>query len=108
MVVVLCWHHDRYLTIFIATSRCRHDLAVLFLSNIVELSCLQHYHTELSANNRAGCQDKVCKDNAEKITKGQLRCGTWVEIQEHGSWRWKHWYVVNLFVVPPHREGQSA
>jgi hypothetical protein len=46
---------------------------------------------ELSSSSRAGCQDKVCKENGTKIQKGELRLGTWVEIQDHGSWRWKHW-----------------
>lgn len=39
------------------------------------------------------CQDKQCKDNKVKLLKGELRFATWVEIKEHGSWRYKHWYV---------------
>jgi hypothetical protein len=50
--------------------------------------------SELSANNRAGCQDKVCKDSGNKITKGELRLGVWFTMPgtEHGSWKWRHWY----------------
>ncbi|CRK35064.1 hypothetical protein BN1723_018649, partial [Verticillium longisporum] len=50
---------------------------------------------EVSANNRAGCQDSVCKATATKCLKGQLRFGTWTEIQDHGSFRWKHWGCVS-------------
>jgi serine/threonine-protein kinase ATR len=46
---------------------------------------------EVSGNNRAGCRDSECKKRGDKILKGELRFGTWVEIQEHGSWAWKHW-----------------
>lgn len=46
---------------------------------------------EISANNRAGCKDSVCKKEAVKITKGEIRFGTWVEINDRGSWSWKHW-----------------
>ncbi|KAG6016357.1 hypothetical protein E4U54_001663 [Claviceps lovelessii] len=47
--------------------------------------------TEISPNNRAGCKDSICNKEKIKITKGEIRFGTWVEIQEHGSWAWKHW-----------------
>ena len=47
---------------------------------------------EVAPSNRAGCQDTVCKAEKVKIKKGELRLGTWIEIVEHGSWRWKHWY----------------
>lgn len=52
---------------------------------------LAHKTLEVSPNNRAGCKDTQCKKNAEKITKGTLRFGSWVTIEEHGSWSWKHW-----------------
>jgi hypothetical protein len=61
---------------------------------------------EVSASNRAGCQDALCKAEGRKIEKGAMRFGTWVEIQEHGSWRWKHWYVIShpcsfaVFLLP--------
>jgi serine/threonine-protein kinase ATR len=45
----------------------------------------------VSPNKRAGCQDAVCKAAAVKIMKGELRVGVWVTIEDHGSWRWKHW-----------------
>lgn len=46
---------------------------------------------EISPNNRAGCKDTVCKEEKVKILKGEIRFGSWVEINEHGSWAWKHW-----------------
>ncbi|KAI0412412.1 hypothetical protein F5X98DRAFT_322014 [Xylaria grammica] len=55
------------------------------------------YRIEISANNRAGCQDKVCKDAKTKITKGELRFGVWFVMPntEHGSWKWRHWGCVS-------------
>ncbi|KAI1182565.1 hypothetical protein F5B17DRAFT_419891 [Nemania serpens] len=55
------------------------------------------YRIEVSPNNRAGCQDKVCKDAKTKITKGELRFGVWIVMPgtEHGSWRWRHWGCVS-------------
>ncbi|TGO14473.1 hypothetical protein BTUL_0052g00100 [Botrytis tulipae] len=52
------------------------------------------YRVELATTARAGCQNKECKDNGIKIQKNELRLGTWVEIQEHGGWQWKHWGCV--------------
>ncbi|KAK1839602.1 protein kinase rad3 [Colletotrichum chrysophilum] len=52
-------------------------------------------YIEVSPNNRAGCQDGVCKKEAQKCMKGSLRFGTWTEIMGHGSWRWKHWGCVS-------------
>jgi hypothetical protein len=50
---------------------------------------------EISSNNRAGCQNKECKDAGLKIVKGDLRFGTWVEYtfgeREIQSWKWRHW-----------------
>ena len=28
----------------------------------------------------------MCKTNKDKILKGELRFGVWVEIKDHGSW----------------------
>ncbi|ATZ53018.1 hypothetical protein BCIN_08g06320 [Botrytis cinerea B05.10] len=52
------------------------------------------YRVELATTARAGCQNKECKDAGVKIQKNELRLGTWVEIQEHGGWQWKHWGCV--------------
>ncbi|TGO24087.1 hypothetical protein BPAE_0112g00050 [Botrytis paeoniae] len=52
------------------------------------------YRVELATTARAGCQNKECKDSGIKIQKNELRLGTWVEIQEHGGWQWKHWGCV--------------
>lgn len=35
--------------------------------------------------------ETACKKANAKLQKGEPRFGTWVEIKEHGSWRWKHW-----------------
>ncbi|KKY37634.1 putative protein kinase rad3 [Diaporthe ampelina] len=53
------------------------------------------YRIEVSPNNRAGCNDTLHKKEKVKIMKGEPRFGTWVEIEEHGSWRWKHWGCVS-------------
>ncbi len=49
------------------------------------------FAAEISPNNRAKCKDSVCQKEAIKILKGEIRFGTWVEIEERGSWAWKHW-----------------
>ncbi|KAG5745724.1 hypothetical protein H9Q70_011577 [Fusarium xylarioides] len=53
------------------------------------------YRIELSPNNRATCKGTECKKNGDKVTKGTLRFGTYVVIQEHGGWTWKHWGCVS-------------
>lgn len=48
--------------------------------------------TEISPNNRAGCQDTLCKKEGNKIMKGDIRWGVWVDIPDgHASWKWNHW-----------------
>ena len=61
---------------------------------------------EISPNKRAGCKDTLCKEENVKIMKGELRFGSWVEIKEHGSWAWKHWYELapGLALVPFSRD----
>ncbi|KAJ5988951.1 hypothetical protein N7481_004161 [Penicillium waksmanii] len=49
------------------------------------------YRFELSANNRAGCQTKECKDNKVKIKKGELRVGSWIDTEKVQYWSWRHW-----------------
>ncbi|QPG96302.1 hypothetical protein C2857_003798 [Epichloe festucae Fl1] len=56
---------------------------------------MPQYRVEISPNNRATCKDTVCKKEQVKITKGEIRFGSWVEVQEHGSWSWKHWGCVS-------------
>ncbi|RGP60551.1 putative uvsb pi-3 kinase [Fusarium longipes] len=63
-------------------------------ANIV-LESSAHITLEVSNNNRAGCKDSECKKKNEKITKGTLRFGSWVTINDHGSWSWKHWGCVS-------------
>lgn len=74
------------------------------LAQPLSLTRMQHMHSliqgftnsqlpEVSPNNRAGCKDAICKKDATKITKGEIRFGAWVKFQEHGSWHWRHWYV---------------
>lgn len=46
---------------------------------------------EVAPTARAGCNETRCKKEGNKIQKGELRYGAWVEIKEHGSWKWKHW-----------------
>ena len=65
-----------------ANAACRQNVPQLLTDSL----------TEISPNNRAICRDTVCKKASEKIVKGTIRFGTWTEINEHGSWHWKHWY----------------
>lgn len=56
--------------------------------------------TEVSPNNRAGCQDGLCKKNGDKIMKGEIRFGVWVEGtsgagHEFQGFRWRHWYALS-------------
>lgn len=48
----------------------------------------------MSPNNRAGCQNKECKDQAIKLAKGELRYAIQVTIKEHSSWQYRHWGCV--------------
>ena len=62
-------------------------------SNVSSLICdkVLTLFSELSKNNRAGCQNKGCKDNAVKISKGELRFANMVTIRDHDSWMYRHW-----------------
>lgn len=71
------------------------------LSQILKPSL--HHHTclpdsdsnnfaEASPNNRAGCQNKECKDAGVKILKGEYRYAIQVTIKDHQSWQYRHWY----------------
>ncbi|KAK3335427.1 hypothetical protein B0T19DRAFT_7934 [Cercophora scortea] len=68
------------------------------------------YRIEICPNNRAGCKDRICKANNTKILKGELRLGTWVEIQDHGGFQWRHWGCVSGEQIHNIREkiGQDA
>ncbi|KAK4971137.1 hypothetical protein LTR66_011511 [Elasticomyces elasticus] len=57
------------------------------------------YRVELANSNRAGCQRAECKKEAIKIQKGELRQGTLIEIQEHQSWKYRHWGCVTPAVI---------
>ncbi|KAJ5692872.1 hypothetical protein N7462_002295 [Penicillium macrosclerotiorum] len=54
---------------------------------------------EISANNRAGCQNQECKKNKDKIQKGTLRVGVWVESSSFQSWMWRHWGCVTPRII---------
>ncbi|KAI9810894.1 MAG: hypothetical protein M1827_005753 [Pycnora praestabilis] len=58
------------------------------------------YRIELASSGRSGCRNKECQDKGFKIEKGALRFGTQVEIAEHQSWHWRHWYVHTDARVP--------
>lgn len=54
---------------------------------------------ETAVSGRSVCRATECKKNGIKIEKDELRMGTWVEIQERGSWQWKHWYDHTVYVL---------
>ncbi|KAL1871979.1 hypothetical protein VTK73DRAFT_1809 [Phialemonium thermophilum] len=64
------------------------------------------YRIELAKSGRALCTDTVCKNAGEKIAKGELRLGTWVEMPglDRGSWKWKHWGCVSGAVIQSIRD----
>ncbi|KUI57649.1 hypothetical protein VP1G_04967 [Cytospora mali] len=53
------------------------------------------YRVEIASTGRAGCIETTCKKQAIKIQKGELRFGAWVEYEDRGSWKWKHWGCVS-------------
>jgi hypothetical protein len=57
------------------------------------------YRIEESANNRAGCHQTQHKKDKVKIMKGELRFGTLVNINEHDSWQWRHWFVSPIILT---------
>jgi serine/threonine-protein kinase ATR len=58
------------------------------------------YRVEVSPNNRAGCKNAECKKAAIKIMKDEIRFGTFVTIQDHQGWHWKHWFVMTTPAFP--------
>ncbi|PGG98932.1 alkaline phosphatase D [Blastomyces parvus] len=52
------------------------------------------YRIEEASTSRAGCKNKECQEKKEKILKGELRLGTWVDTENFQSWAWKHWGCV--------------
>ncbi|KAJ5760509.1 zf-PARP-domain-containing protein [Penicillium odoratum] len=59
------------------------------------------YRFELAPSGRAGCTNKECKDAKEKIPKGSLRVGSWVDTDRMQSYFWRHWqsYGGNLIIL---------
>jgi hypothetical protein len=52
------------------------------------------YRIDLAPTGRAGCTNKECKDNKVKITKGDMRVGSWVDTEKYQSFMWRHWGCV--------------
>ncbi|TAQ86629.1 hypothetical protein B7494_g5043 [Chlorociboria aeruginascens] len=52
------------------------------------------YRVEVAVTGRAVCKASECKKAGIKIDKDTLRLGSWIVINEHGSWSWKHWGCV--------------
>lgn len=49
------------------------------------------FSADEASTSRAGCQNKECKDEKVKISKGELRFGTWIDTERFQSWAWRHW-----------------
>lgn len=47
--------------------------------------------SEIAAQGRAGCKGPECAKEKIKITKGELRVGSWIESSNFQSWSWRHW-----------------
>ncbi|EFW20661.1 hypothetical protein D8B26_003004 [Coccidioides posadasii str. Silveira] len=52
------------------------------------------YRVEEASTGRAGCKNTECQQKKEKILKGELRLGSWVDTEQFQSWSWKHWGCV--------------
>ncbi|KKZ67787.1 hypothetical protein EMCG_06553 [[Emmonsia] crescens] len=52
------------------------------------------YRIEEASTGRAGCKNKECQEKKEKILKGELRLGSWIDTENFQSWAWKHWGCV--------------
>ncbi|EMC92692.1 hypothetical protein BAUCODRAFT_37597 [Baudoinia panamericana UAMH 10762] len=57
------------------------------------------YRIEIASGGRAGCQATKCKKEGVKINKGEIRQGVFVTINEHQSWKWRHWGCVTPEVI---------
>lgn len=63
-----------------------------FSSTFIGLPCiLLTLDSEVAKSSRSGCTNAECKKNGDKIEKGALRHGVMVTIQEHQTWKWRHW-----------------
>ena len=47
---------------------------------------------EYSDNNRAKCNGPTCSKEGNKILKGEIRLGTYVDTGQFASFKWRHWY----------------
>ncbi|KAL3482352.1 hypothetical protein BJX99DRAFT_216876 [Aspergillus californicus] len=57
------------------------------------------YRIEQAPTSRAGCTNTECKNNKVKITKGELRLGSWVDTEKIQAFFWKHWGCVTPKVI---------
>ena len=52
---------------------------------------MTHSSPELAKTGRAVCSVTDHKKEGVKIAKSELRMGVWVDFQDSGSWKWRHW-----------------
>ncbi|KAF1978667.1 zf-PARP-domain-containing protein, partial [Bimuria novae-zelandiae CBS 107.79] len=55
-------------------------------------------------NSRAGCTNSECNKAKVKIQKGELRFATQITVQEHTSWKYRHWGCVTPEVIQNWKE----
>ena len=48
---------------------------------------------EYSDSSRAKCNGPACSKEGNKIQKGEIRIGTFVDTGQFASFRWRHWYL---------------
>nr|POF13058.1 parp-type zinc finger-containing protein c2a9.07c [Quercus suber] len=57
------------------------------------------YRIEIASTGRAGCNATHCKKNNVKIVKGEMRQGVWVDYEDRGSYKWRHWGCITPEVL---------
>ena len=70
----------------------------------VTLRLSQLTSPETALSGRAVCIATECKDAKIKIEQHDLRLGVWVNYEDHGSWKWKHWGCVTGAQIANMRE----
>ncbi|TGJ63289.1 hypothetical protein EYR41_011222 [Orbilia oligospora] len=57
------------------------------------------YRVEIASTGRAGCKGGVCAKAGDKILKGELRLGTWLEAGPFKSYQYRHWGCVTPTII---------
>nr|POF04175.1 parp-type zinc finger-containing protein c2a9.07c [Quercus suber] len=64
-----------------------------------QICIMPAYRIEIASTGRAGCNATHCKKNNVKIPKGEIRQGVWVDYEDRGSYKWRHWGCITPEVL---------